>query len=448
MPNLIFLLYLSLIIVFLNPYSLFYISSGLQNVGTKISLISFYPFAFLPFFLERTEERKMVYHQLLIGCGLFIFSSLYFSFSFFWIGSLFICLSFLPVFFYRFHTIGFFIFLLAPPFVEKYTLLIGFELRILLSKLSNFILYFIDVNSSVEGNLITFKNQIFSVDPACEGLKFFTGILLLLLSFSNMYLRKNINLRKITITLFITLFSLFLWIWSNLVRIILLILFAIPEESIFHSLIGIICFLCFIGIPFSLIWSYFIREENETFYILNILNPKFHYSQIGLFLLPLVLSIFIIIRSTQVTIPQFQWVDKYGDFILDKEILSQESQFYRNKKATMILKRNLPIIGLGHHPKICFEAIGYRFNKEEETSVSKNHSIRRAEITKQSKTFFLSWWYVPESITINPKNRTASEWKWRMDFLLNNQSYLQVNLITNSKEEAEEIYKELAKQSL
>jgi len=443
------LFYLLSVFIFLNPYSLVYLSSGLEYLGNKFSLILFYPFFFFPIFIENSPNKGIVIPQLLVGCGLAVFSHIYFSFAFFWIGSLLICLSFLPYFNYRFQSLGIFIFFLTPPFIEKYTLLIGFELRIFLSYLSGLILGFLDGTTTVQGNLIQFKNETFSVDPACEGLKFFTGIFLLMLSFLNTFLRESINLRKILIILLISIFSFFLWLWANLVRIIILILFSIPEDSFLHSIIGIISFLCFIGLPFTLLWIYYFQETNKVnLQYINFNFSKFHFYQIILLGLPILLSISILIRSKKVIITTFHWEAHYGDLALDTDDKDKESQFYRNKKATMILKRNLPILGVGHHPKICFEAIGYSFKNEEEVFISKSETIRRAEIEKDKKKFFLSWWYTKENKNFTIQNRTASEFEWRKDVLLNDQSYIQVNLITNSKKDAHEIYKELAKQSL
>lgn len=445
----IFLLYLLSVFIFLNPYSLIFFSSGSQYLGNKFSLILFYPFFFFPIFIENSVNRRIDISQLLAGCGLAVFSYIYFSFAFFWIGSLLICLSFLPYFSYRFQSLGIFIFLLTPPFVEKYTLLIGFELRIFLSYLTGLILGFLDSTTTVQGNLILFKNQTFSVDPACEGLKFFTGLFLLKLSFFNTFLRENINLRKTLIILLISVFSFLIWLWANLVRIIILILFSIPEESFLHSIVGVISFLCFIGLPFTLLWIYYIKETNQiNLPNINLNFAQIHYNQIILFGLPILLSFSILIRSKNIIIPTSQWEAHYGDFTLDTDNENKESQFYRNKKATMILKRNLPILGVGHHPKICFEAIGYSFKNEEEIFISKSEIIRRAEIEKDKKKFFLSWWYTKENKNLNTQNRTTAELEWRKDVLFNNQSYVQVNLITNSKKDAYEIYKELAKQSL
>ena len=442
-------LYIFLVFFLLNPYILNYIHLGFVIPPNKISFISFYPLVFFPVFLEKTTENKILSVQFLLGICLTLFAFVYFSFTFFWLGTVFICLSFLTFYNFKFHILGYVVFLLAPPFVEKYSILIGFELRILLSKISGFILQIFDSNTNVMGNTIVFQNVPYSIDPSCEGLKFFTGVILLFICFSFTYLKKEITARKLLITLLIGLFAILLWLWANLVRILILICFSIPETSTIHFLIGIVIFLTVVGIPFTLIWFYFIEKEYLTPHsFLDKNGFNLSYPQKLILFLPILFSVLILIRFKDFTYPVFDWEKKYGTFYLEENENNYESQFYRNKTATMILKRNLPILGLGHHPKICFEAVGYKFNEEEEIKFSNTESIRRAKIKLNENEYFLSWWYIEDNSNYSPRKRTASEWKWRKDFIQNQKNIIQVNLITQTIKEAEHHYKELAKDRL
>ena len=63
----------------------------------------------------------------------------------------------------------------------------------------------------------------------------------------------------------------------------------------------------------------------------------------------------------------------------------------------------------------------------------------------KNKEYFLSWWYVKDN---GDYVRTASEWNWRINSVFNQNRYIQVNLITNTVQNAEKFYKELTKDKL
>lgn len=440
-------IYFFVILFTVNPYILNFIHLGLNLPFGNISYISFYPLFFLPIFLESNHHKKFEGIPILIGILLNLFAFYYYSFTFFWLGSLFICLSLLPYAQFKFGFLGYTIFLLTPPFSEKYTILIGFELRILLSKVSGLILQIYDSTTNVSGNIIYFRNIPYSIDPSCEGLKFFTGVILLFICFTHTYLIKNLTLWKIGISLSIGILAILLWIWANLVRILVLVLFSISDSSVFHFIIGIISFLCFVGLPFSLLWFRLIPENSisRTIHLEPNIEPNFKYPQNLILLLPILLSILILFRFNNFSYPSFEWKNNYGTFKREDKENNFESQFYRNKEATLILKKNLPIIGLGHHPKICFEAVGYEITAEEEIIFFDKESIRRAKIKLKNKEYFLSWWYVKDN---GDYVRTASEWNWRINSVFNQNRYIQVNLITNTVQNAEKFYKELTKDKL
>lgn len=430
--------FLLFIFIFLNPYL---IRSILYNSNSPISISSFYPLLFIPFFLKNDSKRTLNHLQFIAGLILLIFSIYFFSFNFYWISGIILCVSFLPLLGMNFSNFGFILFLISPPFFEKYDLLISFELRLFLSNLSGFILSFIDRATSVSGNQIFFRNVNYIVDPACEGLKFLIATVLLATVFSYFYFRNGISLPKIIFLSIYWVISIILWIWTNLTRILILILFGVNSNSIWHSIIGILCFLSLIILPFFLSWIFYIREEVRFYFPTNI---KKQYLLI--YFLPILLFFLLIYRAKNLSIPDFSWKNNYGSFHIDISE-DKESKFYRNQSATFILKKNLPFLGLGHHPKICFEAVGYHFKSEKEIQIDSEIFFRQAEVERDGRKYFLSWWYV-EEIENDSRFRSGSEWLWRKKLLTSQNSFLQVNLITKTEKESIEFYKELVKKGL
>lgn len=352
------------------------------------------------------------------------------------------CFSFLPYLGVHLSNLGFILFLLCPPFLEKYDLLISFELRLFLSDLTGSFISIFDSGVVVNGNEIIYKGIPYIIDPACEGLRFFVAVILLYIIFYFYYIRKEFSLFKIGFLILAGIFFVILWLWANLLRILILIVFGISSTSPLHGAVGIFVFLFLIIIPYTLAWLHFIREELNLYFPTITVNKRFFI----LYLLPILLFCFNFYRASHLAIPNLEWKESYGEFKLDQSE-DLESKFYRNKKATFILKKNLPIFGLGHHPKICFEALGYVFHSEEEIRLEKENTFRLSVIEKDKRKYFLSWWYIEEGEE-KEKIRTSSELTWRKQSLSANKAFVLVNLITDTKKDSVFYYKELSKKGL
>ena len=113
---------------------------------------------------------------------------------------------------------------------------------------------------------------------------------------------------------------------------------------------------------------------------------------------------------------------------IEKKIGS-EIAVYRVKSTDIILKQNLNPIRVGHHPRRCFEGMGYQFLKENDLHVSAGvirESHLKIRIKGKDKHFKLIWWYQP----VNAKGTVSSEIEWRRRTFLEQTEFVQVNLFS------------------
>jgi hypothetical protein len=117
---------------------------------------------------------------------------------------------------------------------------------------------------------------------------------------------------------------------------------------------------------------------------------------------------------------------------------------YEKDELRLIIKRGLNPLKIGHHPRICWTAVGYTFYFESEMKLGKESEpggdLRMAllESTKGDpgkkikKYYALLWWYQPAKGEI-----TASEYGWRERRILSGESFQQINLFVPMQDKSE-----------
>ena len=253
----------------------------MRNQDLLDAIFPFYPLLFLPLFAGRTNSTLSIYDYLQIGVsGLLCAAGQYTGIQcVIWIGGIWLGLTLIKAFGLQIATGGKLLFLLTPPFTHKSTLVFGFPLRLKLTQFSVQFLKILDPTAVARGNIINFQEGVFSVDPACEGLKMLIATILLFLIIQRRYflqfrlprkqmspkregresyqnsLFMNSHILKNIIPACIALLVIVLWLISNLIRIIILVIGNIPPESPKHDFIGIIIFLITVAFPILVIYE-------------------------------------------------------------------------------------------------------------------------------------------------------------------------------------------------
>lgn len=389
--------------------------------GSYDWIIQFYPILFLPLFVQSVQNRlsKIDFVQLTILISLFFVSVHNSYLSLTWIASIWIGLILLKTFGWKVHFLGKSLFLLVPPFSLKYTLLFGFSLRLFLTYLVGKILQILDPNTIIHGNSLIFQGNEFIVDPACEGLKMTTGFICLLFLF---FYRTRI--KSMLLNFFIFIFSFVLLLFANFIRIFLLVWFNIPPESNFHYFIGLVLFFCILLYPLLLLSEFFL-EKNP-----NSKQQAYNTKRTPILSISLVSFLILFNRlypynkpkqNTTTALPK-----KLENFQKTSPTLSEEIGIYSNQNQSFILKSNPDPLRISHHPRQCWEGVGYEIIKEETLEINGLGKLRRALLKKNNNFFPLYWWYQP--IKKIEYNITDSEYEWRKNMLLDKVEYFQVNV--------------------
>ncbi len=111
-------------------------------------------------------------------------------------------------------------------------------------------LTFIGMDAQADGNIILLNGNDFNVEPGCVGLNMLvTGLVLglfILAHFERQY-QRTFNFLQVTAAMFLVLF---LSVFSNYVRLLTLVVFYILPENPLHEVVGIVCLVLYVLLPF------------------------------------------------------------------------------------------------------------------------------------------------------------------------------------------------------
>lgn len=316
--------------------------------------------------------------------------------------------------------------LIISPITNHFNKVIGFEIRLLLTEFASKILKLVYSDIVQMGNQLIVSGNPFTVDPECLGLNmmimsFFVSIVFLSLN------EKRTNIKYSTSTVFsVIILSFLLSTISNLFRIILLVVFKSPPNTLSHELIGIICFCVYVVLPLwylvkLLPMKYVESKEFNT-------PKRFSKTSIAIFM-TLIISLSFI---------NFNKVQKGEPIKLDKHSISLDTENYKcseeelgvlkyeNNDILIYIKPSAKFYSAEHSPLICWKGSGYKVENESTIDIL-GTEIYFCTLTQGDDKLFSTWWY--DSGTY----KTKSQFKWRKDNLLEGTDYQLVNVISYDK---------------
>ena len=294
-----------------------------------------------------------------------------------------------------------------------------------LTELSVIALQSIGLSISHEGNLIFYKHKSFLVDEACAGLHLTEyGLLfaLWMLGWKEMITQTTKPLYYHLGVLFLTIVLL---LFSNCIRIVLLILFDIPPTSSAHYIVGWANFILYVLIPI-----FFLLKLHKQIGVLNPLQTPLTFGKKSILTFGLILLLFVPVC----------WIKKNRDFVSEvapnfmmlpefdqKEMKDGVVQF-SNDTALIYMKPPVPVYRMDHSPKICWRGSGYAFKHTQEIEIN-GKSLLMSELKNQKgKSLYTTWWYD------SGIHQTGDGLEWRKLALLNQEQFYLVNVTTSSPE--------------
>lgn len=328
--------------------------------------------------------------------------------------------------------------------------LFGFPIRLQLTQGVANVLQTLGYTCEAQGNMIIWNGHFFSVDPVCMGLNMvLTSFLaaIILMRFVSYKHRTNWSLGGIIVVLGVTLG---LVVFSNLIRILLLVLTQAPAETMLHEGIGLSCLLLLVILPLYGVMNHGIKRvnlENKEVGIGNEVTlqnvPKQAPWRTGsmIFLFVLLVSLGVAhwthqsrtIEDLPVTLVDLQIPDYQRDiFDFDNRIKVLR---FTSEQAIIYIKNQDPFRLTNHNPLICWRGSGYEFKNENLLEIGENE-VYTATLTKDGVQLYTAWWYD------NGRDKTTSNISWRWASLGSQTPYYMVNVTSDN---FSTLYTEVAK---
>ena len=302
---------------------------------------------------------------------------------------------------------------------------VGIPARLELTEIAGSMLNLIHIHNNVAGNLIIIDTNEFSVEPACMGLNMLSiSFMLAIVTAAHYEKQFNKGIHIFSVMLYLIIVFV-LNLIENLIRILLLILFRIPAESIMHDVIGILCLIIYVLIP---LWYI-----SKTFYLKFTLEtseekkkPTFKTPGIILNIsVPLVFIIVVYIvkerEYNNTSEPAFCSIYGYKKSMTTNGVIK-----FENKQALIYVKPVKSFYGTEDTPMICWVGSGYSFVQVKRT-VFQAKEIFTGKLIKGKEIIYCSWWFD------NGTDKTIRQLDWRLKVMGGADAYSLINV--NAAEE-------------
>ena len=308
--------------------------------------------------------------------------------------------------------------LLMSPVAQYFADAFSFTLRLQLTRLAGSTLRLVGRDAVVSGNLITFNGTDFSVDPACMGLHMLLSSLLCCLLIIAVQQKRQGRELSTGWVMIVCTGAIVLNIFSNLMRILLLVQFRIMPGTAMHELIGICCLLLYVILPALIGLQWLVRRAGRP-----PAAPAAVATTMRMGWLPAHVLIALAMTggifyagshpTKLVTLPA---VPGYSSSHYDAGVAKLE-----NERSLIYLKDLKGFYCSEHHPMLCWTGSGFLFQQVAESNISGVRVIS-GTLQKGKEKLFTAWWYS------NGLSRTSSGLGWRWDALRNGSRYCIVNV--------------------
>ncbi len=385
-------------------------------------------FCLFPFVLIVSGRQRINYIYLAVVFLLGIVAYSYAVRTFYFLALFFFILFLLELQWGQLDRLVLFLLLFMSPFIQQIIVILGFPIRLQLSAWAGYLLEQVGMNIQVEGNVMILNGTAFSVDQACIGLNMLaTSLLMGVFLLAHQYRTRKLSLSFLHLLIFFFIVFI-LNIGSNLLRIMILVLFRIGPEHALHEWIGIICMLVYIVVPLYFTGKRIVGKFGKPLKRDEADSPV-RITLRGKIALT-VISILIVIggigirhsRST-VTLPHIHF-HREG---FETTLLEGGVTKVYNKNLLLYFKTIPEFFSAEHTPLFCWRGTGYTFGKIEKTTVQ-GHEIYIGRLQKTDSYLYTAWWYS------NGTLHTVDQVTWRLHMLTGKPRFVLVNVTASSED--------------
>jgi exosortase N len=310
------------------------------------------------------------------------------------------------------------------PFFHQIAVTLGFPIRLQLSAWAGKILYWAGVNVTVEGNMMMLNGSHFTVDEACMGLNMLAFSMLMgVFSLAHQYRIQKVRLTVAsTLVFFLAIFTLD--VLCNLLRIMLLVLFAIAPDNPMHEIVGLFCFLLYVIAPMYAFCKWFVARFGKQIISVS-RNISIGY---GLKSFVLILAILICLVGVHIKFGKEEGTNTPHTKVIISgfqiENMNDGITKLHNEESLIYIKPIAEFFTGEHTPLICWRGSGYNFEGVSKIKIS-GHEIYVGQLVKPGQTLFTAWWYS------NGKIQTINQFDWRVRMLKGEGKFCLINVTAN-----------------
>jgi exosortase N len=395
--------------------------------------------AFAPYVFIVRDKKSMSFQYFLIALAIIALSFFIKIKTIYFISLVFAVLFLIESIIGKINHLPVVLLILLCPIFPYFSSFIGIPARLKLTELAGELLNLAHFKSTVSGNIIFIKGEEFSVDPACMGLNMMS-ISFLLAMFVIAYYERNTGKRfSMQITFLTLLLVLPLNILCNLLRILVLVIFRIAPGNPFHDIVGIVCLLIYVVLPYIFLVRIFYRytslpKENKTRESAPGTRKILYMNFILIGLIAFKSSNLKKDIIKQNLLPDICHIDEYN-----KEIVNNHVIKFKKENALVYVKPVNSFYGAEHTPMICWTGSGYEFKNIHKKTIN-NTEIYTGKLQKGEDILFTAWWFDNG----NYKTIDQLDWRWRVMNGEEEFSLINVNSV-NEKDLINEVNKILNK---
>jgi len=350
------------------------------------------------------------------------------KYSFMFVSVFFIIFFVIEVLFGKLNEAASFVVLVITSFAKYAFDILGFSIRLGLTKFVSATYNMLGMANVVDGNSILFERHSYFVDSPCMGLKMVVTsylILFLIISFKERSGKGNFGYVPIVL---LSGINFLLVIGMNYVRIFLLILFDSAPETVSHEIIGIFSLVLFTVVPLFFIVNAFCRHNKKSIRVAE--NSSFHTKYRILWPSVLATLIVMMFLLNHVHFRAFSELRADSDIELtgfNHSTVQDNIQKYTCENAIVFIKPGVRFYEAGHNPMICWRGSGYKVINESIIEID-NKQVYFAKLNHNGSVLFATWWFD------NGISKEIKQLNWRLNTLKGKGHYRIINIVSTSEE--------------
>ncbi len=382
-------------------------------------------FALFPFVLFYSKKHRFNLLYLMILIFFEILAYAYHIRIFYFFALAFFILFVTELWIGKVNALMLFLLIFMSPIFQQVAVILGFPIRLQISKLAGYILSGTGLQVQVEGNMMMLNGSSFAVDEACMGLSMLAiSMLMGVVALAHQYHVQKVLLPILKVAFFfLCVFSLNLI--CNLLRILVLVLFDIPPENPMHEFLGILCFVIYIMLPIYFLSKCMINRFGKP----NVTeHGTIHLTKFGKSCI-MIMSIIVLLTGIHLNESRKQVSTFHASASLQgfQSINLNDGITKMTNDQVLIYVKPIPEFFTSEHtPLLCWQGSGYHFESIRTIKVH-DQEIYMGHLVNQKSLLFTAWWYS------NGKVQTIDQFDWRFRMIKGEDGFSLLNVTSDNE---------------